>query len=278
MVMKKLLFFLLFCGVIASCGKTDLPTPSGIGYISPNVPINPTDPIVPTDNKPVELTGSIFVNGLPLLKRADNSVNGIMEYYYDEFKREVRITYSKSFVLESRYKYNGDLMIEVSFIKNPDYVSPNPQYVFNAGSQFYEYDNKNRVSARTSTTSKFFYAYNDADNTIQESNTTSIETNPQIRLSSKYKFNSKGNLIEVTQTDQIDEYTYDDKIRPNSFNPSSNSATPGGISKSNVLTAKTTGGWFGNSYVTYKYTYNKYNLPVTSTNDKGDVTTYTYYE
>ena len=272
--MKKL-FLLLFCGVIVSCGKTDTPTPLGNAYIDPNIPSYPTNP---TDNKPVELTGSIFVNGLPLLKRVDDSVNGITEYYYDEFKRQVRTTNNKSFVLESRYKYNGDLMIEVSFIKNPDYVSPNPQFVFNTGSQFYEYDDKNRVSARTSTTSKFFYAYNDADNTIQESNKTLIETNPQIRLSSKYKFNSKGNLIEITQTDQIDEYTYDDKIKPNSFNPSSNSATPGGMSKSNLLTAKTTGGWFGNSYVTYKYTYNKYNLPVTSTNDKGDVITYTYYE
>lgn len=278
MVMKKLLSFLFFGSIILSCGKTDLPKPIGTVFIDPNVPTNPTVPIIPADNKSVELKGPIFVNGLPLLKRADNSVNGISEYFYDEFKREVRITNNKSPISETRYKYNGDLTVEVNFTKNPDYVSPNPQFVLIADPQFFEYDTKNRVSARTSATSKFFYAYNDADNTVQESNKTFLETNPQIRLGSKYKFNSKGNLIEVTQTDQIDEYTYDDKIRPNSFNPSSNNTSPGGMSKSNVLTAKTTGGWFGNSFTAYKYTYNKYNLPVTSTNDKGDVITYTYYE
>ncbi len=85
-------------------------------------------------------------------------------------------------------------------------------------------------------------------------------------------------MIEFTQPDQLNEYTYDDKIKPNSFSPSSNSAYPGGMSKNNVLSAKVTGGWFGNSFVTYKYTYNKYNLPITSTSDKGDVITYTYYE
>ena len=278
MVMKKLLFLLFFCGVIISCGKTDLPKPIGTVFIDPNVLINPTVPIIPTDNKPIELTGSIFVNGLPLLKRVDDSVNGITEYFYDESKREIRVTNNKSFISESRYKYNGDLKIEVNFTKNPNYVSPNPQYVFNTDPQFFEYDNKNRIVVRNSVVSKSFYVYNELDNTVQESNKSLIETNPQIRPGSGYKFNSKGNMIEFTQTGQIDEYTHDDKIKPNSFNPSSGSAYPGGMSKNNVLTAKSTGGWFGNSYVTYKYTYNKYNLPVTSTNDKGDVITYTYYE
>jgi hypothetical protein len=275
--MKKLLFFLLFCGIILSCGKTDLPAPMGNVTSTPNISGNPTT-TDPTQIKIVELTGPIFVNGLPLLKRVDDSVNGITEYFYDEFKREVRVTNSKSPISETTYKYNGDLRIEANFTKNPNYVSQNPQMTFNTAPQFLEHDNQNRMIARTSTISKNFYAYNDADNTIQESVRSFIETNPQTRPTSGYKFDKKGNLIEFTQEGQINEYTFDDKIKPNSFNPSSNSAYPGGMSKSNVLTARVTGGWFGNSYVTYKYTYNKYNLPVTSTSDKGDVITYTYYE
>jgi hypothetical protein len=275
--MKKLLFFLFFCGVIVSCGKTDLPTPMGSVSSNPTLPSNPTNTTEPTEVKVPELTGSIFVNGLPLLKRVDDSVNGITEYFYDEFKREVRVTNNKSFISESRYKYNGDLKTQVNFTKNPNYVSPNPQYVFNTDPQFFEYDNRNRIIVSNSSTSQNFYAYNDADNFIQVSSKSLIETNPKIRLTSGYKFD-KGNMVEFTQEGQINEYTHDDKIKPNSFNVSSNSATPGGLSKNNILSEKVTGGWFGNSYTTYKYTYNKYNLPVTSTSDKGDVITYTYYE
>ena len=275
--MKKLLFFLLFCGVIISCGKTDLPAPMGSTIPPSNPPIstNPTDPTV---SKIVELTGPIFVNGLPLLKRVDDSINGITEYFYDESKREIRITSNKSAIGETNYKYNGDLKVEVNFTKNPNYVSPNPQFIINTAPQFYEYDNQNRVIVRNSAISKNFYVYNDVDNSIQESVRSLLETNPQTRPSGGYKFDKKGNLVEYTQTDQLVEYTHDDKIKPNSFNPSSNSTYPGGISKNNVLTMKKTDGWFGNSYVTYKYTYNKYNLPVTSTSDVGEVITYTYYE
>jgi hypothetical protein len=273
--MKKLLFLLLFCGIIISCGKTDLPAPMGNVSANPILPSNPTDPI---DVKVPELTGPIFVNGLPLLKRVDDSINGITEYFYDEFKREIRITNNKSVVAETRYKYNNDLKIEANFTRNPNYISPNPQFVFNLSPQYYEYDNQNRVIVRNSATSKNFYAYNEADNSIQESSRSLLETNPQTRPSGNYRFDKKGNLIEFSQTDQLVEYTHDDKIKPNSFSPSSNSALPGGISKSNILTMKKTDGWFGNSYVTYKYTYNKYNLPVTSTSDTGDLITYTYYE
>lgn len=276
--MKKTLFFLLFCGFILSCGKTDLPTPIGNVPPNSNLPSNPIVTTNPTENKTVELKGSIFVNGLPLLKRVDDSVNGITEYFYDESKREVRITNSKSVISETRYKYIGDLKIEANFTKNPNYISPNPQYVFNTDPQYYEYDTQNRIIVRTTAISKNFYAYNDTDNTIQESVKSLIETNPQIRLASGYKFNAKGNMIEFTQPDELNEYVYDDKIKPNSFNSSSNSSYPGGLSKNNVLTAKRTGGWFGNSYATYTYTYNKYNLPLTSTSDKGDVISYTYYE
>ena len=276
--MKKLFFFLFFCGVIVSCGKTDLPAPMGNVTSNPTLPSNPIGTTNPAENKVVELSGSIFMNGLPLLKRVDDSVNGITEYFYDESKREVRVTNSKSVIAETRYKYNGDLKIEVNFTKNPNYVSPNPQMVFNTDPQFFEYDGRNRIIVTNSAISKNFFAYNDNDNTVQVSSKLLIETNPQIRPTSSYKFNSKGNMIEFTQPDQLNEYTYDDKIKPNSFSPSSNSAYPGGMSKNNVLTAKVTGGWFGNSFVTYKYTYNKYNLPITSTSDKGDVITYTYYE
>ncbi len=282
--MKKLLCFLFFCGVIVSCGKTDLPSP--IGFVPANSvppgatlpgdpePINTTKP----DNKIVELTGPIFVNGLPLLKKVDDSVNGISEYFYDEFKREVRITKNKFVIAETRYKYNGDLKIEVNFTRNPDYVSPSPQMVFNLSPQFFEYDNKNRVIVRKSSSGQDFYAYNDTDNTVQVSSRSSIETNPQTRPSNAYRFDKKGNMIEMTQEGQINEYTYDDKIRPNSFSLPSSSAYPGGVSKSNVLSERVTGGWFGDSFTTYKYTYNKYNLPITSTSNKGDVITYTYYE
>jgi hypothetical protein len=274
--MKKLLFFLLFCGVIISCGKTDLPTPLGNALLpDPSVVVNPNNP---TEIKTVELTGPIFVNGLPLLKKVDDSINGITEYFYDEFKREIRITNNKSVVGETRYKYNGDLKIEVNFTRNPNYVSTNPQMVFNLSPQYYEYDNQNRVIVRNTSGSKNFYAYNEVDNIIQESTRSLLETNPQTRPSGSYKFDKKGNLIEYTQTDLNIEYTHDDKIKPNSFSPASNSASPGGISKNNILTLKKTDGWFGNSYVTYKYTYNKYNLPLTSTSDTGDVITYTYYE
>ena len=276
--MKKLLFFLLFCGIIVSCGKTDLPAPIGNVPSNPILPSNPVNTTEPNENKVVELTGPIFVNGLPLLKKVDDSINGITEYFYDESKREVRIIKNKSAIAETRYKYNGDLKIEVNFIKNLNYVSPNPQFIINTAPQFYEYDNQNRVIVRNSAISKSFYVYNDIDNSIQESTRSLLESNPQTRPSGGYKFNNKGNLIEFTQTDQLVEYTHDDKIKPNSFNPSSNSASPGGISKNNVLTLKKTDGWFGNSYVTYKYTYNKYNLPITSTSDVGDVITYTYYE
>jgi hypothetical protein len=275
--MKKILCFLFFCGVIVSCGKTDLPSPMGVVPSNPNIPSNPTATTKPTENKTVELTGPIFVNGLPLLKRVDDSVNGISEYFYDEFKREIRMTNTKSFISETRYKYNGELKIGANFTKNPNYVSPNPQYVFNTDPQYYEYDNRNRVVVSRSSINQSFYDYNDADNFIQVSSKSLLETNPKIRLTVAYKF-AKGNMIEFTQEGQINEYTFDDKTRPNSFSPSSNSATPGGLSKNNVLSEKVTGGWFGNSYTTYKYTYNKYNLPITSTNDKGDVITYTYYE
>jgi hypothetical protein len=275
--MKKLLLFLLFCGVIVSCGKTDLPTPIG-NPSTPSIPPISKNPNDPTNNKTGELTGPIFVNGLPLLKRVDDSVNGISEYFYDESKREIRITNSKSAISETRYQYNGDLKIEVNFTKNPNYVSQNPQMVFNTDPQFFEYDGQNRIIVTNSAISKSFFAYNDNENTIQVSSKSMIETNPQIRKTSTYKFDKKGNMIEFTQPDQLNEYTYDDKIKPNSFSPSSNSAYPGGMSKNNVLTANVTGGWFGNSFVTYKYTYNKYNLPITSTSDKGDVITYTYYE
>jgi hypothetical protein len=275
--MKKLLFFLFFYGVIVSCGKTDLPAPKGSISSNPSLPSNPTNTTNPTEVKVPELTGPIFVNGLPLLKRVDDSINGITEYFYDEFKREIRITNNKSFISESRYKYNGDLRIQVNFTKNPNYVSPNPQYVFNTDPQYFEYDNRNRIIVSNASTSQNFYAYNDADDFIQVSSKSLIETNPKIRLTSGYKFD-KGNMVEFTQEGQINEYTHDDKVKPNSFNVSSNSATPGGLSKNNILSEKVTGGWFGNSYTTYKYTYNKYNLPVTSTSDKGDVITYTYYE
>jgi hypothetical protein len=152
------------------------------------------------------------------------------------------------------------------------------QFILNTAPQFYEYDSQNRIIVRSSSISKSFYAYNEVDNTIKESTRSLLETNPQTRPLGGYKFDKKGNLIEFTQTDQLVEYTYDEKIKPNSFSPSSNSALPGGISKNNPITIKKTDGWFGNSFVTYKYTYNKYNLPITSTNDMGDVTTYTYYE
>ncbi len=276
--MKKLLFSLLFCGIIVSCGKTDLPAPIGNVSSNPIPPNNPVNIIEPTENKVVELTGPISVNGLPLLKKVDDSVNGISEYFYDEFKREVRITKNKFVIAETRYKYNGDLKIEVNFTRNPDYVSPNPQMTFNLSPQFFEYDNKNRVIATNSSSGQTFFAYNDTDNIVQVSSRSLIKTNPQTRPTSAYRFDKKGNMIEFSQEGQINEYTHDDKIKPNSFSLPSNSASPGGLSKNNILTERVTGGWFGNSYVTYKYTYNKYNLPVTSTNDKGDVITYTYYE
>lgn len=275
--MKKLLFLILFCSVVLSCNKTELPAPIGSTSTPTNPPIS-TNPTDPTDNKTVELTGPIFVNGLPLLKRVDDSINGITEYFYDESKREVRITNSKSPIAETTYKYNGELRIEANFTKNPNYVSPNPQFIVNTAPQFYEYDSQNRIIVRSSSIGKSFYAYNEVDNTIKESTRSLLATNPQTVPSSGYKFDKRGNLIEFTQTDQLVEYTHDDKIKPNSFSPSSNSALPGGISKNNVITIKKIDGWFGNSFVTYKYTYNKYNLPITSTNDMGDVITYTYYE
>ena len=275
--MKNFLFLLLFCGLVLSCNKTDLPTPI-VNTFTPSNPPIPTNPTDPTGIKTVELTGPIFVNGLPLLKKVEDSVNGITEYFYDKSKREIRVTSNKSAIGEIRYKYNGDLRIEVNFTKNPNYVAPNSQFIVNTAPQFYEYDAKNRVIARNTAITKNFYTYNEVDNTIQESIKSLLETNPQTRPASKYKFDKKGNLIEFSQTDQLVEYTYDDKIKPNSFSPASNSATPGGISKNNALTVKKTDGWFGNSNATYKYTYNKYNLPLTSTSDVGDVITYTYYE
>lgn len=259
--MKTLLFLLLTCGVIVSCGKTDLPTP-----------INK-----PTEDMPVvELTGSIFVNGLPLLKKIDDSENGITEYFYDESKRAVRITSDKSPFSETRYKYKGDLMIERNLTKNPNYLTPNPQFLFNTDPSYYEYDNQGRVAVSKSVS--YLYSFSYDGNSVTESSKSLVSSNSETRISANYKYDIKGNLIEFSQEGQLNEYTYDDKIKPNSFNPSNNTAHPLALSKNNVLTEKVSGGWFGNSYTTYTYTYNKYGLPITSTSDKGKIITYTYYE
>jgi hypothetical protein len=212
------------------------------------------------------------------LKTIERSANGITEYFYDESKREVRITDSKGLISETRYKYQGNNKIEINFTRNPNSTLPSPQYSLNTGSQFYKYDAQNRIIQRTTSENQSSYEYSNNDKNIQESIKSFIASDGQAKPSAEYNFDIKGNMIEYRQSGQLNRYTYDDKIRPNSFNPSSNSGPPGEMSKNNVLTQESTGGWFGNSFVTYKYTYNKYNLPVTATSDAGDVIKYTYYE
>jgi hypothetical protein len=226
----------------------------------------------------VELSGPIFVDGLPLLKRVEDSKNGTTEYFYDEAKRCVRETNDKSAISEMRFKYKGNQQIETSFTQNPNFSLQGTRNNLDTNPQFYEYDILGRVSAIKS--KNFVQKYKYFDQIVETTNRSLLETFPEDRLYREEFFDAKGNLTKIAYANkEVNEFTYDDKINPNSYNPSNNSGRPGGLPKNNVVGIKTVGSWVSGDYtLTYQYTYNRYNLPIKRTGNNGSVVTYTYYE
>jgi YD repeat-containing protein len=249
---------------LTSSSSSSTITVSGI-----EVPI----PITPITEK--EIGGKIYADGLPLLKKTESNVGDISEFFYNDKKQLVRIHFSGENVWATDHIYSYSpqgLLIQLNFIENPGYVVRGSFGKPINAPIVYEYDNKNKLIARYTKLDKRTFENDEKGRPVKEFSLSLIATTPAETLLGSYKYDDKNNRIEFLQSDQINQYTFDDKLNPY---PDSYSLPKG---KNNTLTSKTTGGWFGDNSETYKYSYNKFDLPVERSDAKGNVVKFSYYE
>ncbi len=247
-----------------SAPKTVMTTISGI-----EVPI----PITPTNE--TAIGGKIYIDGVPLLKKTESNNGDISEFFYNEKKQLIKIKFSGENVwaTEQIFTYSPQgLLIQLNFIDNPNYVVRTSFGKPVNSPIVYEYDNQKKLSARYTTLSKQTYENDEQGRAVKEFSLSLIASNPTQILAGTYKYDNRNNRIEFVQSDQINKYTFDDKLNP--F-PDSYSMPKG---KNNLLTSNTTGGWFGDSSENYKYSYNKFDLPTERSDAKGNVLKFSYYE
>jgi YD repeat-containing protein len=266
--MKKILLSISIIALIFwGCKKTEILKPTTVSGIE--VPI----PIMPISEK--EIGGKIYADGLPLLKTTESNIGDISDFFYNDKKQLVRIHFSGENVwaTDQIFSYSPQgLLIQLNFIDNPNYVVRTSFGKPINAPIVYEYDSQNKLVARYSKLDKRTFEYDEKGRSVKEFSLSLITTTPTETLSGSYKYDDKNNRIEFLQSDQINQYTFDDKLNPY---PESYSQSKG---KNNTLTSKTTGGWFGDNSETYKYSYNKFDLPVERSDTKGNVLKFSYYE
>jgi YD repeat-containing protein len=247
-----------------SSPKVVMTTISGIEVPIPITPINQT-----------AISGKIYLDGVPLLKKTESNNGDIAEYFYNEKKQLIKIQFSGENVwaTEQIFSYSPQgLLIQVNFVANPNFVVRTSFGRPVNSPIVYEYDKQQKLSARYTQLSKQTYEYDERGRPVKEFSLSLTTTTPSQTLAGTYKYDDKNNRIEFLQSDQINKYTFDDKLNP--F-PDSYSQHRG---KNNLLTSKTTGGWFGDDSENYQYSYNKFDLPTERSDAKGNVLKFSYYE
>jgi YD repeat-containing protein len=248
-------------------------TPETIKPIIPRTVVTDVVEAQIIPEKEIELSGKIFVDGIPRLKKTVDVSGTITEFFYNERKHLARRHQegNNPMIMDYLYFYDGgELVRKYDFVKNPNYILNNSFAVLITDPIFCEYDSQGRVTSSKSISSKNTYLYENDGLLVKEFSISYKETNPVNRLNSIKIYDENRNNLEIKQGDYIAKYTFDNKINPLSFSPRSK--------ENNPISFESVGGWSGDVKETYQYKYNQYNLPIERKDSKGNILTYTYYE
>jgi YD repeat-containing protein len=247
--------------------------PDAVKPIVPRTVINDFVEVHTPPDKEIELSGKIYINGIPLLKKMVDASGTTTEFFYNERKLLARRHQEGDNLMITDYLYfydGGELVKKYDFVKNPNFVFKNFFGVLTADPIFCHYDSQSRVISSTSVSSKTTYLYENDGLLVKEFSVDFKETNPVTRLNSIKLYDGNNNNIEVRQGDYVAKYTFDNKINPITFSVRNK--------ENNVLSVDAVGGWSGDGKEVYQYKYNQYNLPIERKDNKGNIVTYTYYE
>jgi YD repeat-containing protein len=223
-----------------------------------------------------EISGQIYVNGVPLLKKTVDEKGRTTEYFYNENKKLVRINYDKdcnvSWLAEERFYYDKDGKLFKSSLKSNNCQTGNA-YILGLGISSYEYDTQNRIVKKKNDQTELVYEYNPQNRVVKtiSKNLTIPNASPTV---AEYQYDASNNLTELKSGISLRRYSNFDSKR----NPLTNNPTDFALRNNNYLTFYDKDSWFGNDFTNYTYSYNKFDLPVSRTSDTGEKLTFTYYE
>ncbi|MGL4630464.1 MAG: hypothetical protein ACRCVT_04585 [Leadbetterella sp.] len=219
-----------------------------------------------------------FVKGLPLLKsKGDNT------YFYDGSNRLVKILSKSGSALETLIQYDGNLKVaEYKKLNLATVARPEPKMGSYYAVTYFDYNGNNELVRSLNETLVNYYYYDKAKKQVRSYGESTNRDYQNPKLSFTYQFDDKGNMIRSSSYgafESVVEQSFDQNISPTSnWNLSGNQLMPFETIGNNVVSRNFIGGLFPNSKQNYSFVYNKYGLPVSITNQNGQVELLSYYE